>query len=498
MAASYVMAIDVGTRGLRAMIFDLAGRAVGSAGRQYRTWHDHAGWAEQEPNDWWDAAVECSRRALAESGVPPATVVGLSVAAASCTVLPVKANGMPLRRALLWMDVRSAEQAAKVTRTKHPVLKYVGWVESAEWMLPKALWLKEQQPAIYEQADYLVESLDYMVHRLTGQWVAALDQATSKWHFAQPEGGWPLGLLKQLGVSELPSKWPEKVLPIGAPVGPLTAEAAAELGLTTAAVVAQGGIGAHLAMLGVGVVTPGQMAVTLGSSTCHLALCDSGLFGSHVWGPYPDAVLPGLWLLEGGQTTTGAIADWFRDEIARDPEVETAAAAVPPGAEGLVMLGYFQGNRAPWRDARARGAFIGLSLHHGRGHLARAIIEGNAFGTRHILDDLRNAGFRPEGIYACGPGARSALALQIHADICGLPLYLTRTPEATCLGAALAAATGAGSFGSLTDAARQMVQVERRIEPNRANAEVYDFLFRQYQDLYPPLADTMHDLADRF
>jgi ribulokinase len=498
MPARYVIGLDVGTRGLRAMIFDLHGRPVGGAWHEYPTHRDHVGWAEQEPNDWWDAACECTRCALVESSLEASAVVGLSVSSASCTVLPVKANGMPLRRALLWMDVRSAAQAAAVTRTKHPLLKYVGWVESAEWMLPKALWLKENQRDIYDQADYLVEAQDYMIHRLTGKWVAALNQCTCKWHYATPEGGWPISLLRQLGLDELRVKWPDEVLPIGAPVGTLSREAAGELGLGADVVVAQGGIDAYLSMIGVGVVDPGQLALALGSSSCQLALCDTGLFGTHVWGPYPDALRPGTWVLEGGQTTTGAIVDWFRESITGGLSNDALAAKVPPGSEGLVLLGYFQGNRSPYRDPRARGALIGLSLKHGMGHLARAVYEGTAYGTRHVLEDLQQGGFRPEGIYACGAGVRSALWLQIHADVCQVPLYLTRVPEAGCLGTAIAAAAGAGCFADVAEASRQMVHIDRRIEPNAECAEVYDYLYRHYTDLYPPLADVMHDLADRF
>jgi len=224
-------------------------------------------------------------------------VVGLAVDSTSCTVLPCKRNGLPLRRALLWMDVRAAEQAQQVTRTKHPFLKYVSWVESAEWMIPKALWLKTHQPEIYHDADLLIECQDWMLHRLTGRWVAALNQATCKWNYAAPEGGWPEDLLKQLDFVDVLEKWPSEVLPIGAPVGNLTRAAADELGLGTHVVVAQGGIDAYTAMLGLGVTTPGQMAIVMGTSTCHMALCESGLFESHVWGPYPDALLPapGSW-----------------------------------------------------------------------------------------------------------------------------------------------------------------------------------------------------------
>lgn len=510
MAGKHVIGIDVGTQSLRAMVFDLHGRPLGSAARAYPTHYDRVSWAEQEPNDWWEAAVTCTRQAVGEAGVSPESIVGLSVDSTSCTVLPVKANGLPLRRALLWMDVRSVEQATRVTRTKHPVLKYVSWVESPEWMIPKALWIKENQPDIYQQADLIIECQDWMIHRLTGRWVASLNQVTCKWNYATPEGGWPLDLLKQLDFLDLAQKWPEEVLPLGTPVGNLTPDAAQALGLTTHTVVAQGGIDAYTAMLGLGVVQPGHMALVMGSSTCHMALCESGLFETHVWGPYPDALLPGTWILEGGQTTTGAIVTWFREQFGAAAEREAdergisvwdvldeQAAAVPPGCEGLLLLDYFQGNRTPLRDPRARGTLVGLSLKHTAAHVFRAIYEGTAYGTRHILEDLAAGGFRATGIFACGGGTRSELWLQIHADVCGVPIYLTRITDATCLGTAICAAAGAACYPSVEEAARSMVHIERKIEPDTTNREVYDFMFQCYVGAYPGLRETMHQLADR-
>ncbi|MBI5832444.1 MAG: hypothetical protein HZB16_09075 [Armatimonadetes bacterium] len=510
MAGKYVIGVDVGTQSLRAMVFDLSGNPLGSAAQPYTTYHDRVSWAEQEPADWWNAAVACVHGAMAQAGVPADEVAGLSVDSTSCTVVPVKADGTVLRRALLWMDVRSVAQAERVTATGHDQLKYVSGVESAEWMLPKAMWLKEHQPEIWAEADLVIECQDWLLHRLTGRWVAALNQVTCKWNYAAPSGGWPTDLLAVLGLEDLAAKWPQEVLPIGAPVGTLTPAAAAALGLTTDTVVAQGGIDAYTGMLGLGVVEPGQMALVMGTSTCHLALCERGLFDSHVWGPYPDALMPGTWVLEGGQTTTGAIVTWFRDQFGAQAEADAErrgvsvwevldeqAAAVPAGSEGLVLLDWFQGNRTPLRDPRARGGLVGLSLKHNAAHIFRSIYEGTAYGTRHILDDLTAAGFQASGIFACGGGTKSALWLQIHADVCGVPLYLTKVADATCLGTAVAAAAGAGCYDGVVAAARAMVQVEREIQPDPAMAEAYEPYYRNYVGLYPALVETMHDLADR-
>ena len=160
-----------------------------------------------------------------------------------------------------------------------------------------------------------------------------------------------------------------------------------------------------------------------------------------------------------------------------------------------MLLDYWQGNRTPLRDPLARGCIYGLSLRHGLGHVMRAIYEGTAMGTRHILADLGQAGFRPDGIYACGGGTRSELWMQIHADACGVPILLTEQPEATALGTAICAAVGAGLFADPAEAAGEMVRVSREVTPNAANTPVYDALFRRYVETYPRLKDLMHEVA---
>jgi ribulose kinase len=246
----------------------------------------------------------------------------------------------------------------------------------------------------------------------------------------------------------------------------------------------------------------------LGSSTCHLAMSAEGLFGSGMLGCYPDAVVEGLYTLEGGQTATGSILNWYRQHFAGNEAAEAErsgrnvyelldarAAAVPPGCEGLVCLDYWQGNRCPLKDPRARGAFWGLSLGHGPGHLFRSIYEATAFGTRHILEDLEAHGFRVGRLFAGGGGARSPLWLQIHADVLGRPVLLPRDGEACALGSALVAAVHAGHYPDLGEAARRMVQLAGVIEPNPAHRRAYDEHYARYRATYPALKALMHEAA---
>ena len=319
---------------------------------------------------------------------------------------------------------------------------------------------------------------------------------------SRPDGGWPLGMMRAVGLDDLESKWPSKIVPLGKGDGTLTAGAAAELGLKPGTRVAQGGIDAYLGMLGLGATGDGDVAVIVGSSTCHLAQTREGVFGSGAAGCCPDATVEGLYTIEAGQTATGSILDWYRRHFASREQAEAdsrgvnvytvldeQAAAVPPGADGLVVREDWQGNRSPHKNPHARGAIVGLSLAHGPGHVFRALYEATAMGTRAILEDCSRHGLTVERVFLGGGGAKSPLWLQIHADVLQKPVHLTREGESCALGSAMCAAVAAGVYKDFDEAAGAMVAVERLVEPDPGNAAAYDDLFARYSDLYRRLND---------
>ena len=506
--AEFVLGIDCGTQSLRSAVFDLAGRPIAQASQDFETAFPQVSWAEQDPNDWLDAMVNTVRACLAKAGLGGSDIGGIAVDATACTPVAVDSAGMPLRPALLWMDQRAHREAQQVTATDHPILKYVGGSASPEWGIPKTLWLKRNEPDTYRAAARIVDCVDWLTFQLTGQWVASLCNVTCKWNYARPDGGFSDELLSAVGLPDWREKWIQDVRPVGDLAGELTLAAAERLGLRAGTPVGVGGIDAYMGMIGLNVVEPGRMALVMGSSTCHMGLCADGVFGSGAWGPYPDALTLGTWVLEGGQTSTGSVVKWFADSFcgAQRAQAEAegrsvytlldeSAAAVPVGCEGVICIDHFQGNRTPLRDPLARGAFWGLGLRHGPGHLLRAIYEGTAFGTRHILEDMRQAGYAPNEIYACGGGAKSALWLQIHADACGLPITLTEVQEAAVLGSAILGAVAGGLFPSIPAAAANMVRATDRVMPDPSARVEYDFNFDKYVRTYPCLKDLMHEVA---
>jgi FGGY-family pentulose kinase len=499
------LGLDVGTQSLRAAIFDLKGQCKGFGVEPIETTHPQPAWAEQDAAQWWSAARKAVPAALAQANVKADQIGGIGLDCTACTVLPCKADGTPLRRALLWMDQRSFREADEISKTGDPILRYVSGNVSPEWMLPKALWLKRHQPEIYAQTDRMVECTDWFMHQLTGRWTLSLNHVTVKWNYARPDGGFSKTLLTAAGLEDLFDKWPADVVPLGEGDGVLSSKAAAELGLIAGTPVAQGGVDAYLGMLGLGAVGAGDLAMIMGSSTCHLAQSDREIFGSGLLGCYPDATTPGLFTLEGGQTATGSIVDWYRRCFAGNEAAEAAkagknvfeildaqSAAVPPGSDGLVCLDYWQGNRCPRKDPRARGAIWGMTLAHGPGHLFRAIYEATALGTRHLLEDAAEHGFVARRLFAGGGGVKSKLWMQIHADVLQQPIHLPAESEACALGSALVAAVHSGAYTTLADAATSMVRMREAVEPNPANKQVYDDLFGKYLSTYDALRPLMH------
>jgi FGGY-family pentulose kinase len=505
----YLMGIDGGTGGVRVGIFDREGTALVFRGVEHGTNFPRSGWAEQSPEDWWSCLCEASRRAVADSGVSPEEIAGISTDATTCTVVALDRQNRVLRPALLWMDVRASDQAHRVQQTGDPALKYNGYgPSSAEWMPSKTLWLKENEPEVYDSAERICDYADWMTFRLTGEWTASINTASFRAYYDRDAGGWPGSLYEALGIGDVLEKFPPRVLDMGEAVGGLTKEAADEMGLPAGIPVAQGGGDAFVGTLGLGVTEPGKLALITGSSHVIVGQAAEPHYGRGFFGSYTDGIVPGQYSVEGGQVSTGSIVAWFKNQFAGDAAKEAGergldtydvlnerAREIPIGSGGLVVIDYFQGNRTPYTDPLARGAIWGLSLGHTPAHVFRAILEGICYGTEHIFRTMREHGFQPgEAVVAGGP-TKSDLWMQMHADVSNVPVSFTKEGEGPVLGSAMLAAVGAGVYPDIQTAADNMVHTERTIEPDPEAHEAYKFYVDRYIDTYPQMRESMHTMS---
>lgn len=493
---AYFLTADGGTESLRARVYDLDGNCLGTAAVPYKT-NFRPGRVEQDPEDWWRNFVTAARAAMAGAGIDPAQVEAICYATTCCTVVALDREGRALRPAIMWMDVRAHDEAQAVLETGDPALALNGDGQgpvSAEWMIPKSLWLKRNEPQIFARAHRICEYQDFITHRLTGEWAASLDNAGLRWHYRSRQGGWASSLLAALDLSELEGKWPDRVVAPGEVIGTLTATAAAELGLPPSVKVVQGGADALIGMIGLGVSQPGQLAMITGSSHLQFGVTEGPVHAPGVWGSYADIVYPDRWIVEGGQTSTGSIINWL-SRLTGGPldfdALNRKAAALPPGSEGLLVQDHFQGNRTPHTDPLSRGALVGLTLGHELHHIFRAVMEGIGFGTRAILDAFRAAGYAGQEMTVGGGATASDLWLQIHADTAGIPVRVPASPDAPSTGSAVLAGVGAGHFATIDDGIAQMVHPGRLIEPIPANMAQYDAIYARYVALYPALKEVL-------
>ena len=284
---------------------------------------------------------------------------------------------------------------------------------------------------------------------------------------------------------------------------------AAELGLPAGIPVAAGGGDAFIGLLGQGVTEPGDMGVIMGSSNVLSALAAEEFHFPGIFGGFPDALIPGLSLVEAGQVSTGSILSWFRRNFGQGAEADAAArgisvfalldeeaAAVPPGSEGLIVLDYFQGNRTPHTDSFARGAVWGLSLQSGRAEIFRALMEGIAYGMADILGTFDANNFEISRVICSGGATQSPLFMQIYADVTGKPMTITKETEASVLGSAIVAAVGAGFYADLPTASAAMVTISHEYQPDAERSAAYQYYLKKYQETYQQLRPLMRDMAD--
>jgi ribulose kinase len=497
---SLLLGLDFGTGGIRVGLFDIdRQKIVATAEETYPTHHPHPGWAEQSPGEWWDRLGQACRRTMALAGHPE--VAGIAVATTASTVVACRRDGAPLRPALLWMDCRAGVEASRTGASTHPVMAQSGGSDAAEWLVPKAMWLAANEPEVYDAADVICECVDWVNFKLTGRWVGSRMNATCKWNYDGEAERFHHELYESFGAPGLTDRMPDTILPVGTPIERLSAAAAGHLGLgAQRPVVSQGGIDAHIGILGADTVDPGKLLMIGGTSVVHLFHMRESRPVPGFWGPYPGALVEGLSLVEGGQVSAGSVLSWLSGQIfqldaAGTQRLIAEAAALPSEGSGLLTLDYFMGNRTPYRDPHLRGAVLGLSLGHNRASLYRSAVEGVALASANVVAQALSLGVPIDRIVSAGGYCRNALWLRATVDAIGLPVQLAAEENLTIVGTAAVAATGVGLFPDLRTAAAAVARDGRLIEPDMAAHRRYAQSLEQYREATTLLTPILHGLS---
>ena len=501
MPGKYILAHDVGTEVNKAVLFDTEGKIIGLDSEVYGVNYPRPGWAEQDPEVWWRAIVNTTRRVMRKTGVSPSNVVALGLDAMMITALPVDRRGKALRPAIIWLDARAGEQADWCLG-KFDLLKLLemGMIPPASEkdVIPKILWIKEKEPEIFNRTYKFIDVKDYIIYKCTGEFYTDWSCALLTGLFSSKTKTWESEVMDVVGLSEGMLSKAVKSTDI---VGNLTASAAEELGLSKQTKVICGSGDAPAVAVGSGAIKEGQP---------HLYIGSSGWIALHVTEPKFDieegigsicSADPDKLLLIGQMENAGACLKWFRDELDGGEKDEAEqrnkrayeildelASKVDPGAEKLLFMPWMLGERCPVINPSLRGAFINLSFNHSKGHLSRAIMEGVAYNTKWVLDGIERLGFKVECLNAAGGGALSEVWLQIFADVLGKRIRQVYSPqEVGSRGAALIALVGLGFYKDF-DSVEKLVPLGREFEPRNEHRAIYQELYQFFKQLYQQLA----------
>ncbi|MEK7794602.1 MAG: xylulokinase [Candidatus Hydrogenedentota bacterium] len=497
---SIVIGVDVGTSGTKAVAVNEAGTVVASALIEYPLHSPKPNWAEQDPADWKAAAFEALRRLANAPSINKDDIRAIGLTGQMHGSVFLDENNSVIRPALLWCDQRTAEQCDAITSKvgEQRLIEMVCNPALTGFTAPKILWLRDNEPQNYAKVRKVLLPKDYIRLELTGEFATDVADASGTLLFDVKDRAWHTELMSLLDV---PREFMPRAYEGPEVTGKLSKRASEATGLHPGVPVVAGGGDQAAGAVGCGIVRKGSLSASLGTSGVVFAFVDNITLDPQGRVHTFCHAVPGKWHVMGVMLSAGGALRWFRDAVCHaeiavgaqtrvDPyEYITAAAGqVPIGAEGLTFLPYLTGERTPHKDPYAKGAFIGLSLRHTRAHMARAVLEGVAFGMRDGLEIIREMGVAVSEIRASGGGARSMLWRQILADTGGAPIVTINVDEGPAYGAALLGMVGAGIYRTVEEACDATIRVTQTTTPDSARAKRYEPWYRLYRDAYTALA----------
>jgi xylulokinase len=508
LSGRYSIGIDLGTTGIKILVLGDNGMIHGSVFESYPLLNPKSAWAEQNPHDWTDKAVEGITTALSLSHAKPDDIRGIGVASQIDGVVPVGENGEPLRNAIIWMDRRAKRQCDEIRTlvSTEKMYSVTGLSIDPSHVAPKIMWIRDNEPEAYSRTARFLLPGNYLVYFLTGEAITDHSNASCTLLYDIGKGDWSNELCDALHI-------PQEKLPVISnsthTAGNLRAPIAKLCGLNENVKVSIGGGDEEMGAVGAGVIDHGALLDLTGTSE-PMCLCldkpsmdPTGLLECHAH------AYPGKWLLENTGGLAGGVFRWFRDELAATDSQEAEKlgtetyemlnreiSKIPAGSDGLLFLPFFSGAILPEWNPDARGVFMGLTLKHTRAHMGRSILEGTAYVLRDMVLHLSKIGLEPSRIVLAGGGARSLVWRQIKADVVNRTMTCCENGEVTALGAAMISAVGCGLYDSIDEAVGKTVTLSEDLRPSPASSEIYRKLHAIYSEAYEALKPVFQKTAE--
>lgn len=498
---NYLLGIDIGTSACKVALFDVEGTLILSNSEKYPTFYPEAGWAEQNPLDWWNAVKKTVQLTIEQSKISPGEIAGIGIDSQSWAAVFLGKNGDILANAPIWLDTRANSICNRLNHQLDPdtIFSVSGNPLQPTYTTAKVIWLKEHYPDLFSHTEKVLQASSYILYKLTDQITQDLSHSYG-WHcFHMETGQWDYDMAKELGI---PRHLLPPLFPCHQIVGYISHYAASQTGLLAGTPVVAGGVDAACATLGAGVIHNGECQEQ-GGQAGGISICidqykaDPRLILSH-------HVVPGHWLLQGGTTGGGGVMRWLEKELAGEERIladktgktpltqlNELAEQISPGSDGVVFLPYMSGERTPIWDPNAKGVYYGLDFSKTRGHLIRSAMEGVAYSLRHNIDVAEEAGCRISNLRATGGSANSLLWTQIKADITGKDFLVPDSDTATVRGTAILAGVGTGIYSDFDEAVNTIIRIKRTHCSNPKTWDIYAKNYKIYRELYEDLKGLM-------
>ncbi len=491
----YLMGIDMGTTATKIILIDLDGHVVASVEKPSTLLSQHAGWAEEDANQWWYNVQEGVPECIKKAGIDAGQIAAVGTSGMVPTIVLLDKDDQVLRNSIQQNDARAVDEI-EYLRSKTDaadILRRTGSAITQQTIGTKILWLRKHEPQVIEKAVHLMGSYEFIAHRLTGAYYLERNWALESGYFDLYKEDWDDDILALSTINRnllAEVHWPSEL------IGKVTPEAAALTGLKAGTPVVAGSADHIASSFSSGLKNQGDLLVKLGGAGDIMISLDDIVVDERLFLDYHD--IPGKYIASGCMASSGSLIKWFRNQFAPQldyPELDKAAESLPAGSDGLILLPYFLGEKTPVQDPQARGTLVGLTLTHTSAHVYRAVLEGISYGFYHHLVVLAEHGMTPVKARCANGGARSKLWKQVTADVLGIRLEQVADHPGSSLGAAFCAGMGVGAFKQW-DEVERYIKISTITQPNPENHIRYQKLFKLYREIYESLKDIYPRLAE--